>query len=122
MLYCNYEANGNHKILINLPPDGKGSTDNIAELVTVHGSLCDTVTNVNAAYGVVILVVTITCLIHLVITPYFLIMEADGKRQPLFLVVQSMWCIFHVWRLLIFVQPSYAASIEVCGRDRANST
>ncbi|XP_014476530.1 PREDICTED: gustatory receptor for sugar taste 43a-like [Dinoponera quadriceps] len=92
--------------------DGKASTDNISQLVTVHASLCDTVTYINAAYGVVILVVTITCLIHLIITPYFLIMEADGKRQPLFLVVQTMWCIFHIWRLLIFVQPTYAATTE----------
>ncbi|XP_025162241.1 gustatory receptor for sugar taste 43a [Harpegnathos saltator] len=91
--------------------DGKGPTD-ISQLVTVHASLCDIVTYINAAYGVVILVVTITCLIHLIITPYFLIMEADGKRQPLFLVVQAMWCIFHIWRLLIFVQPTYAATME----------
>ncbi|XP_032676527.1 gustatory receptor for sugar taste 43a-like isoform X2 [Odontomachus brunneus] len=92
--------------------DDKDSPENIPQLVTVHASLCDTVTYINSAYGVVILVVTITCLIHLIITPYFLIMEADGKRQPLFLVVQTMWCIFHVWRLLIFVQPTYAATIE----------
>ncbi|EFN79214.1 hypothetical protein EAI_11414 [Harpegnathos saltator] len=100
--------------LVNLPPDGKGPTD-ISQLVTVHASLCDIVTYINAAYGVVILVVTITCLIHLIITPYFLIMEADGKRQPLFLVVQAMWCIFHIWRLLIFVQPTYAATMEIAG-------
>ncbi|XP_011862327.1 PREDICTED: gustatory receptor for sugar taste 43a [Vollenhovia emeryi] len=89
--------------------DGKNFTHSIAQLMTVHGSLCDTVMLINAAYGVVTLVITITCLIHLIITPYFLIMEADGRREPLFLAVQGLWCIFHIWRLLMIVQPTYAA-------------
>ncbi|KAL6261323.1 hypothetical protein P5V15_008843 [Pogonomyrmex californicus] len=92
--------------------DGKSFTDNISQLMTVHASLCDTVTLINAAYGVVALVITITCLIHLIITPYFLIIEADGRREPLFLAVQGLWCIFHIWRLLMIVQPTYAATTE----------
>lgn len=87
--------------------------ENISALMTVHASLCDTVTLINAAYGVVALVITITCLIHLIITPYFLIMEADGRREPLFLAVQGLWCIFHIWRLLMIVQPTYAATTQV---------
>ncbi|XP_067207482.1 gustatory receptor for sugar taste 43a isoform X3 [Linepithema humile] len=92
--------------------DGKGFTDSIAQLVTVHASLCDTVTLINTAYGVIILVITITCLIHLIITPYFLIMEADGRREPLFLAVQGLWCVFHIWRLLMIVQPTYTTTIQ----------
>ncbi|XP_011633717.1 gustatory receptor for sugar taste 43a-like [Pogonomyrmex barbatus] len=99
-------------IKINLFLDGKSFTDNISQLMTVHASLCDTVTLINAAYGVVALVITITCLIHLIITPYFLIIEADGRREPLFLAVQGLWCIFHIWRLLMIVQPTYAATTE----------
>lgn len=87
--------------------------DSICQLMTVHASLCDTVMLINAAYGVVALVITITCLIHLIITPYFLIMEADGRREPLFLAVQGLWCIFHVWRLLMMVQPTHAATTQV---------
>ncbi|XP_020277873.1 gustatory receptor for sugar taste 43a-like isoform X2 [Pseudomyrmex gracilis] len=92
--------------------DSSAPNDNISQLVVVHGSLCDTVTLINSAYGVVILVITITCLIHLIITPYFLIMEADGRREPLFLFVQGLWCIFHIWRLLIVVQPTYSATTQ----------
>ncbi|XP_018047793.1 PREDICTED: gustatory receptor for sugar taste 43a-like [Atta colombica] len=91
--------------------DGKSFTD-ISQLMTVHASLCDTVMLINTAYGVVALMITITCLIHLIITPYFLIMEADGRREPLFLAVQGLWCIFHIWRLFMIVQPTYAATTQ----------
>ncbi|XP_071640841.1 gustatory receptor for sugar taste 43a-like [Temnothorax longispinosus] len=92
--------------------DGKSFSDSISQLMTVHASLCDTVLLINAAYGVVALVITITCLIHLIITPYVLIMEVDGRREPLFLAVQGLWCIFHIWRLLMIVQPTYAATTQ----------
>lgn len=81
--------------------------------MTVHASLSDTVMLINTAYGVVALMITITCLIHLIITPYFLIMEADGRREPLFLAVQGLWCIFHIWRLFMIVQPTYAVTTQV---------
>ncbi|XP_071650660.1 gustatory receptor for sugar taste 43a-like isoform X2 [Temnothorax longispinosus] len=92
--------------------DGKSFSDSISQLMTVHASLCDTVLLINAAYGVVALVITITCLIHLIITPYVLIMEVDGRREPLFFAVQGLWCIFHIWRLLMIVQPTYAATTQ----------
>jgi gustatory receptor len=94
-------------------PGGKSLTDNISQLVTVHASLCDTVMLINTAYGTITLAITITCLIHLIITPYFLIMEADGRREPLFLIVQGLWCIFHIWRLLMIVQPPYSVTAQV---------
>ncbi|XP_018305842.1 gustatory receptor for sugar taste 43a-like [Mycetomoellerius zeteki] len=92
--------------------DGKNFTDSISQLMTVHASLSDTVMLINTAYGVVALMITITCLIHLIITPYFLIMEADGRREPLFLAVQGLWCIFHIWRLFMIVQPTYAVTTQ----------
>ncbi|XP_036149091.1 gustatory receptor for sugar taste 43a-like [Monomorium pharaonis] len=106
---------GNKGEKTNIHTPKKSFTDSISQLMTVHASLCDTVMLINAAYGVITLVITITCLIHLIITPYFSIMEADGKGdgKPLFLVVQGLWCIFHIWRLFMIVQPTYAATIEV---------
>ncbi|KAL6448036.1 hypothetical protein ACFW04_000227 [Cataglyphis niger] len=92
--------------------DSRSFADSISQLMTVHASLCDTVSIINIAYGVVVLAITITCLIHLIITPYFLIMEADGRREPLFLAVQGLWCIFHICRLLIIVQPTYATTMQ----------
>ncbi|XP_076180926.1 gustatory receptor for sugar taste 43a isoform X2 [Ptiloglossa arizonensis] len=84
----------------------------ISELITVHSSLCDAVSLINSTFGIVILAVTVTCLLHLVITPYFLILQAGGEHEWIFLVVQCMWCIFHVTRMLIIVQPSYSTVAE----------
>ena len=84
----------------------------ISELIAVHSSLCDTVSLINTAYGVVILAVTVTCLLHLVITPYFLILQAGENHESIYLVVEGMWCIFHLTRMLIIVQPSYFTVAE----------
>ncbi|XP_072745373.1 gustatory receptor for sugar taste 43a-like [Anoplolepis gracilipes] len=92
--------------------DDRNFRDTIFQLVTVHGSLCDTISLINSAYGVVVLVNTITCLMNLIITPYFLIMETNERLETLFLVDQILWCIFHIWRLLIIVQPAYATTMQ----------
>ncbi|XP_025261972.1 gustatory receptor for sugar taste 43a [Camponotus floridanus] len=92
--------------------DGRSFTDSISQLVTVHATLCDTVLLINTVYGVIVLVITITCLIHLIITPYVLIMEADVKRESLFVTVEGLWCIFQIWRLLVIVEPTYATIMQ----------
>ncbi|KAK2585409.1 hypothetical protein KPH14_010080 [Odynerus spinipes] len=90
----------------------KNVANKIAQLVTVHSSLCDTVSSINNAFGLVMLAITLTCLLHLVITPYFLILEVSGGRQWLFLIVQTLWCILHVTRMLIIIQPAYFACVQ----------
>ncbi|XP_076652990.1 gustatory receptor for sugar taste 43a [Halictus rubicundus] len=97
---------GNHR---NLKPSTETS---ISEMVQVHSTLCDTVGLINVAFGVVILAVTTSCLLHLVIAPYFLILQAAEEHEWIFLAVQGMWCIFHVARMLIIVQPSYWTVVE----------
>ncbi|XP_046589705.1 gustatory receptor for sugar taste 43a-like isoform X1 [Neodiprion lecontei] len=91
------------------------SAEMIYDLVTVHSSLSDTVLVINSVFGLPALVAVLTCLLHLIITPYFLILEANGDHNEMFLVVQLMWCIGHVGRLLIVVQPCYAASVQAKG-------
>ncbi|KAG7212208.1 hypothetical protein KM043_012544 [Ampulex compressa] len=86
--------------------------NNVFHLVSVHTSLCDTVSLINNAFGIVVLAITLTCLLHLIITPYFLIMEADGNREWMFIIVQGMWCILHITRVLMIVQPTYATTSE----------
>ncbi|XP_050597291.1 gustatory receptor for sugar taste 43a-like [Bombus affinis] len=92
--------------------ESKTYVSSISELIMVHSLLCDTVSLINAAFGVVLLAVTISCLLHLVITPYFLIVQANEKHEWIFLVVQVGWCIFHISRMLIIVQPSYSTVAE----------
>ncbi|XP_066601322.1 gustatory receptor for sugar taste 43a-like isoform X2 [Prorops nasuta] len=87
--------------------DKKSMADSISELITVHANLCDTVTFSNHAFGLAMLAATLTCLLHLIITPYILITEFLDKREGLFLLAQSTWIIFHTMRLIIIVQPTY---------------
>ncbi|XP_076756397.1 gustatory receptor for sugar taste 43a [Xylocopa sonorina] len=86
--------------------------NDISELMMVHSSLCDVVALVNNAFGFVVLTVTVSCLLHLVITPYFLILQIGQKNEWIFLVVQCGWCIFHVARIFLIVQPSYSTVVE----------
>lgn len=90
----------------------RNMTDTISQLISVHASLCDTNVLINKAFGLPILVVAITCLVHLIITPYFLMMEANSDKEALFIVVQFLWCGLHVVRMLIVVQPCYATTTE----------
>ncbi|XP_017756033.1 PREDICTED: gustatory receptor for sugar taste 43a-like [Eufriesea mexicana] len=92
--------------------ESKMYVNSISELILVHSSLCDAVSLINSTFGVVILAVTVTCLLHLVITPYFLILQAGEIHEWIFLVVQGGWCIFHITRMLIIVQPSYFTIAE----------
>ncbi|KAK9295232.1 hypothetical protein QLX08_010378 [Tetragonisca angustula] len=75
---------------------------------------CKLVSLINTTFGVVLLAVTVTCLLHLVITPYFLILQAKAseKHEWIFLFVQAGWCIIHITRMLIIVQPSYSTVAE----------
>ncbi|KAK1116530.1 hypothetical protein K0M31_018992 [Melipona bicolor] len=90
------------------------SCDSISDLIMVHSLLCDAVSLINTAFGVVLLAVTVTCLLHLVITPYFLILQAKAseKHEWIFLFLQAGWCIIHITRMLIIVQPSYSTVEE----------
>ncbi|XP_031777853.1 gustatory receptor 3 isoform X1 [Nasonia vitripennis] len=91
-----------------------GSSDAINQLTTLHGMLCDIVINVNKAYGSAILMGTISCLIHLVITPYFLYNEIYSPNSSSWYVLwmQVLWIVFHVYRLLLLVQPCYMVSVK----------
>nr|QHN69215.1 gustatory receptor 9 [Sirex nitobei] len=78
----------------------------------MHTSLLNTVLLINSAFGVPLLVITATCLLHLIATPYFVIIEIYGKRDQLLLTTQCLWCILHVGRIFVIVQPCYTVSEE----------
>ncbi|XP_014219005.1 gustatory receptor for sugar taste 43a-like [Copidosoma floridanum] len=91
-----------------------GTSEAIDQLITLHGTLCDCIIRINKAYGGTILIGTISCLIHLIITPYFLYNEIylDNSSNWYVLALQVFWIIFHVYRLLLFVQPCYMVSVK----------
>ncbi|XP_023314881.1 gustatory receptor for sugar taste 43a-like [Trichogramma pretiosum] len=113
-------ANNNNKISDFGPGAGIGTeapsktAELIGRLIGLHGILCDSVKNINKAYGGAVVVGTISCLIHLIITPYFLYNEifSDSISSWYVLTMQVFWTFFHVCRLLFLVQPCHMVSVE----------
>ncbi|KAJ8668068.1 hypothetical protein QAD02_009731 [Eretmocerus hayati] len=92
-----------------------GAWKAIDHLITVHWTLCDSIHNINRAYGGVILTSMISCLVHLIITPYFLYIEVYRNNNGSIgvLIIQVLWTMFHIYRLLLFVQPCHRITVEV---------
>ncbi|KAM3959531.1 gustatory receptor 9 [Aphomia sociella] len=77
-------------------------------LSMLHGALCEVVHRVDNSYGLPVVVILISTLLHLIVTPYFLIMELNVSTNRVhFLVLQFLWCITHLLRLIIVVEPCH---------------
>lgn len=47
----------------------------IRRLAALHGALCEVVQRIDRSYGLPLVVILLSTLLHLIVTPYFLIME-----------------------------------------------
>ncbi|CAG9772326.1 unnamed protein product [Ceutorhynchus assimilis] len=85
---------------------GKNSDERIRDLIHIYGKIRESVEIMNdsASFGTVMTM--LSCLLHLVITPYFLLVEIF-KQNPsfVFMTLQVVWFLGHVGRLLIIVEP-----------------
>ncbi|XP_060806650.1 gustatory receptor for sugar taste 43a [Amyelois transitella] len=94
-------------------------SDAVHRLSLLHGSLCDVVHCIDENYGIPLVVVLISTLLHLIVTPYFLIMEIIVSTHRLhFLVLQFLWCVTHMMRLIVVVEPCHYTIYE--GRRTEN--
>ncbi|RVE47344.1 hypothetical protein evm_008025 [Chilo suppressalis] len=86
----------------------------VAALAGLHGTLCEVIHRVDASYGAPLVVILISTLLHLIVTPYFLIMEFILSRthRVHFLVLQFLWCATHMLRMFIVVEPSHYTIVE----------
>ncbi|KAH9641320.1 hypothetical protein HF086_013302 [Spodoptera exigua] len=55
--------------------------DAVRRLAALHGTLCDVVNSIDDSYGLPLIVVLISTLLHLIVTPYFLIMEITANEE-----------------------------------------
>nr|ALS03937.1 gustatory receptor 2 [Ectropis obliqua] len=91
----------------------------VRRLASLHGTLCEVVRCVDASYGLPLIVVLISTLLHLIVTPYFLIMEIIVSTNRVhFLVLQFLWCLTHMLRMLVVVEPCHYTIAE--GRRTQN--
>ncbi|XP_077290008.1 gustatory receptor 43a [Arctopsyche grandis] len=84
----------------------------IRRLSELHGTLCAAAREVDASFGLPVLIILISTLLHLIVTPYFLILEMGGAHRPHYLVLQFLWCTAHALRLLLLVEPCHRTKNE----------
>ncbi|XP_075983602.1 gustatory receptor for sugar taste 43a-like isoform X2 [Anticarsia gemmatalis] len=87
--------------------------DAVRRLASLHGTLCDVVKRIDDSYGLPLIVILISTLLHLIVTPYFLIMEIIVSTNRLhFLVLQFLWCVTHMLRMIVVVEPGHYTIAE----------
>ncbi|KAJ0172932.1 hypothetical protein K1T71_011108 [Dendrolimus kikuchii] len=85
----------------------------IRRLAALYGTLCEVVNRVDESYGLPLVVILLSTMLHLVVTPYFLIMELIVSTNRVhFLVLQFLWCATHLLRMFIIVEPCHYTIAE----------
>ncbi|XP_045454314.1 gustatory receptor for sugar taste 43a-like [Melitaea cinxia] len=85
----------------------------IRRLACLHSALCNVVHRIDNSYGLPLIVILISTLLHLIVTPYFLIMEIIVSTHRIhFLVLQFLWCATHIIRMFVVVEPCHYTITE----------
>ncbi|XP_016970477.1 gustatory receptor for sugar taste 43a isoform X3 [Drosophila rhopaloa] len=84
----------------------------LKSLADSHESLGKCVLLLSNSFGVAVLFIMVSCLLHLVATAYFLFLELLSKRDNGYLWVQMLWICFHFLRLLMVVEPCHLQARE----------
>ncbi|KAH8237143.1 hypothetical protein KR038_005337 [Drosophila bunnanda] len=96
--------------LVPFPAKNKGLL--LKAMADSHESLGKCVLLLSNSFGVAVLFILVSCLLHLVATAYFLFLELLSKRDNGYLWVQMLWICFHFLRLLMVVEPCHLAARE----------
>ncbi|XP_055676872.1 gustatory receptor for sugar taste 43a [Lutzomyia longipalpis] len=85
----------------------------LERLIDIHSSLGQAVHLMSTVYGAAIIVGLISCLLHVVATAYFLLLEIlDDGSSGLFCTAQLLWLVVHNARLLMVVEPCHTILSE----------
>lgn len=84
----------------------------------LHWSLCEAMQIVNNAYGWQLLTSVFCICVHIIVTPYFLLLDlfypaAYGSANMGFLILQVVWIITHHIHLLLVVIPASETTTQV---------
>ncbi|CAG9819531.1 unnamed protein product [Phaedon cochleariae] len=98
---------------IRMPESSFTNAQRIKILRKLHKLLNYGVDIINGTIANGIMLIMLSCLVHLIVTPYFLVAELiKEKSNILFIFLQIFWIITHTCRLLIIVEPCQACSLE----------
>ncbi|XP_028135349.1 gustatory receptor for sugar taste 43a-like [Diabrotica virgifera virgifera] len=60
---------------------------------------------INNSMELCIHVIMLSCLLHLIVTPYFLLTGLFDGADPFYVILQTVWLLGHIGRVLIIVEP-----------------
>ncbi|XP_028899050.2 gustatory receptor for sugar taste 43a-like [Zeugodacus cucurbitae] len=97
-----------------LPKEGLGKTRVVLlkSLADNHESLGKCVQIFSNTYGIAVLCILVSCLLHMVATAYFLFLGLLNRNISGYVWGQVMWIILHILRLLLVVEPCHIATLE----------
>ncbi|XP_065087103.1 gustatory receptor for sugar taste 43a [Ochlerotatus camptorhynchus] len=84
----------------------------IEDLAYIHASLSTGVVLVSNTFGIALLAVLGSCLLHLVATSYFLMIELVGDKDAVFSWIQALWLFIHIFRFILTVEPCHITNVE----------
>ncbi|XP_049541254.1 gustatory receptor for sugar taste 43a [Anopheles darlingi] len=84
----------------------------ITDLATIHASLSYAIVLVSKTFGITLLAVLGSCLLHLVATSYFLMVELVGDKDAVFAWIQALWLFIHIFRFLLTIEPCHITNVE----------
>ncbi|KAJ3618366.1 hypothetical protein MTP99_006368 [Tenebrio molitor] len=80
------------------------SYDRVVNLMKMYELIGDSVDATNDFCNVSILFIMFSCLLHLVVTPYFLLVEVANNGYFIFIFLQFSWTMLHCGRLMVIVE------------------
>ncbi|KAL4711901.1 hypothetical protein ACJJTC_006070 [Scirpophaga incertulas] len=106
----NTKENSGIKILFTT----KSINQSISRCTSIYGTICDVARQLDDSFGLEIVLLLISLLLHLIITPYNLLMNlyADKETEIQTLVMQLLWCSLHFTCAAAIVEPSHRAQVE----------
>ncbi|XP_035912687.1 gustatory receptor for sugar taste 43a isoform X3 [Anopheles stephensi] len=84
----------------------------IEDLAEIHASLSYCIVLVSKTFGIALLTVLGSCLLHLVATSYFLMVELVGDKDAVFAWIQALWLFIHIFRFLLTIEPCHITNVE----------
>ncbi|VEN51538.1 unnamed protein product [Callosobruchus maculatus] len=84
----------------------------IDDMVHLYDLMYEASLSLNNYYGIILLFALVGCLLHLLVTPFDLVLEIFHKHYS-FIFLQTIWMFGHVLKLFLIVNPCEEISQEV---------
>ncbi|NP_001091791.1 candidate olfactory receptor [Bombyx mori] len=104
---------------VRFPTAGWMDQRTIRRLALSYGSICEVVRQIDNNNGIIVLLLLASFLLHLVVTPYYLIISFvtesphTGFEKVLNPILQTVWCLYHTFGLVMIIEPCHRTHEEM---------